>query len=393
MRIAVNALFLRWGRVGGSEIALTGLLGGLATIAPRDRIRVYVATSEAARGRFPEGVELIACDTRTRPRAARIAWEQLVLARRLARDGHDVLWNAGFTAPARSPVPQVTSIYDLQHLVHPEYFRPSHRIAWRALVDVALARSERVLCASATAAGELARLRPDAAAKVRCVPLGVDPRWLAADGDGVLPAWMVRAGVREPFVLCVGTTHPHKGHEVLLEAWRQLCDDEASRPPMLVLTGVRGFADRRLNARIRELGTSADVRHLGWVERDELARLYRRARVVVLPTRFEGFGLPLLEALAHGAPVVASALPVLREIGGDAARWVEPGDVAGWRAAIRELLEDETLRSTSSTRGRAAAAGRTWVRAAGALRAVLAEVASAQGGLECCVDDGESGGV
>ncbi len=393
MRIAVNALFLRWGRVGGSEIALTGLLGGLATIAPRDRIRVYVAASEAVRQRFPRGVEVIACGTRTRPRAVRIAWEQLVLPRRLARDGHDVLWNAGFTAPARSPVPQVTSVYDLQHLVHPEHFRPAHRIAWRALVDVALARSRRVLCASATTAGELARLRPDAAAKVRCVPLGVDPSWLGTDGDDSLPTWMHRAGVREPFVLCVATTHPHKGHEVLLEAWRQLCDGEAMRPPMLVLTGVRGFADRHLQSRVRALGASAAVRHLGWVGRGELARLYRRARVVVVPTRFEGFGLPLLEALAHGAPVVASSIPVLREVGGDAARWVEPGDVVGWRDAIRALLEDDAQRTALAARGRAAVASRTWDLAAEALRAVLLDATASRSHADGCVDDGERGEV
>ncbi|MFN7952563.1 MAG: glycosyltransferase family 1 protein [bacterium] len=388
MRIAVNALFLRWGRVGGSEIALAGLLGGLVAIAPQDRIRVYVARSEAKRERFPAGVEVVGCGTRTRPRAGRIAWEQLVLPQRIARDGHDVLWNAGFTAPALSPVPQVTSVYDLQHLVHPEHFRASHRIAWRVLVDLALARSDRVVCASAAAGRDLVRSRPSVASRLRHVPLGVDPAWLEASRDDPLPRWMARVGVQPPFALCVGTTHPHKGHAVLLDAWRRMVE-RGSRPPMLVLTGVRGFADRRIGARVCELGLGAHVRHLGWVPRAELAQLYRAARLVLMPTRFEGFGLPLLEALAQGAPVVASALPVLEETGGDAVCWVAPDDVAGWADAVDALAADDVARARMASRGRVQAAGWTWERAARGLRRVLVEAAYADG----FVDGGESGGV
>lgn len=377
MRIAVNALYLRSGRVGGSEIALRGLVNGLVRSHPSDRIRVYLPAAEAGRGLFVEGAVEVAAPFPTRPRAVRIAGEQTWLPARLALDDADVLWNAGFTAPLAHAGPQVTTVFDTQHLRHPEYFRATHRVAWRVLVDIAVARSRRIVCPSAATRADLAALRPRQAGKCRLVPLGVEAEWLAHRPLDDTAAWRRRFDLPERFAVCVATTHPHKGHDVLLRTWRALLD-AGEAPPLLVLTGVSGFADAAIRDLARHLQLDSRVRHLGWIAREDLRTLLSSASVALLPSRFEGFGLPLLEAMALGTPTVASDLPAFREVGRDLVRWVAANDLEAWTAAVRGTLEiTREARRAWADRARRAAASWTWDRAATALRGVLEEALGA----------------
>ncbi len=377
MRIAVNALFLRSGRVGGSEIALRGLVRALAGLRPDDRIRVYVPAPEVGRLGFGAGVDEVAAPVPTRPRAARILGEQTWLPARLAKDRMDVLWNAGFTAPVACRVPQVTSIFDTQHLRHPEYFRPTHRLAWRVLVDVAIARSRRVSCPSAATRADLAALRPRHASKYRYVPLGVEDDWLAVPGAAERADWRGRFGLPDRFAVCVGTTHPHKGHATLLRAWRALLD-AGPPPPPLVLTGVTGFADAAVRELVHRLELGALVRHLGWIARDDLRGLVGSAEVALVPSRFEGFGLPLLEAMALGTPTIASDLPVFREVGQELVTWVPAADPGAWVGAIRTALAMPAQeRRDRAERARRAASAWTWERGATMLGELLDEVVGA----------------
>lgn len=382
MRIAVNALFLRAGRVGGSEIALRGLVRALARLRRDDRIRVYLPAPEVGRLRFGAGVEEVGAPVPTRPRALRILGEQTWLPARLAKDRMDVLWNAGFTAPVGARIPQVTSVFDTQHLRHPEYFRPTHRLAWRVLVDVAIARSRRVACPSAATRADLAALRPRHASKYRHVPLGVEDDWLEDSRADEAADWRGRFGLPDRFAVCVGTTHPHKGHATLLRAWRGLLDAGTSPPP-LVLTGVTGFADAAVRELAHRLELGALVRHLGWIARDDLRGLLGSADVALVPSRFEGFGLPLLEAMALGTPTVASDLPVFREVGEELVTWVPTDDEGAWVGAIRTALAmPAEERHDRAERTRRAASAWTWDRGATMLAALLDEAVGAAGSVD-----------
>ena len=370
MRIAVNALFLRSGRVGGSEIALRGLVNGLARRLPGRQIRVYLPAAEAGRGSFGEGVEEVVGPVPTRPRAARIVGEQTWLPARLALDRADLLWNAGFTAPVATSIPQVTTVFDVQHLRHPEYFHPTHRLAWRVLVDLALARSRRIACPSKATLADLAALRPRHASKLRLVVLGVEDDWLEARPPEAA-AHRRRLQLPEHLAVCVATTHPHKGHATVLRAWRALLDG-GHAPPLLALTGVTGFADAAIRELTRELRLDAHVRHLGWLAREELREVVASADVALVPSQFEGFGLPLLEALALGVPTVASDLPVLREVGRDHVRWVKGHDEREWASAVKAILAMTTAeRCEWAERARRAASAWTWDRASSALLEVF----------------------
>ncbi|MBK7975646.1 MAG: glycosyltransferase family 4 protein [Deltaproteobacteria bacterium] len=268
-------------------------------------------------------------------------------------------------------------MFDTQHLRHPEYFRATHRVAWRVLVDAALARSGRIVCPSVATRVDLETLRPRHSRKYRHVPLGVEDEWLRDRGADDAATWRHRFGLPERFAVCLATTHPHKGHDTLLRAWRSMLDAGAAPPP-LVLTGVSGFADRAIHESARQLRVDSHVRHLGWIAREDLRMLLSSATVALLPSRFEGFGLPLLEAMALGTPAVANDLPVFREVGGDLVHLVAATDGAAWAEAIRAVLAlPDGVRREWAVRSRRAAAAWTWDRAASALRAVLAETLTA----------------
>lgn len=318
MRIAINALYLIPGGVGGTEIYLRSLIDALEQEGATLRVISNRETGPLSRD------PLVAPLHATR-RPARILFEQLRLPSLLR--GCDVLLNPGFTAPLLPGIPQVTVFHDLQHKRHPEYFRWFDLPAWRFLLWGAARRSARLIAVSEATRDDLLRyypfLRPNA---IDVVPHGVEPALFA-----------LRAR-REPapFLLCPSTTHPHKNHPLLLRAFARL---RRHRPHLrLVLTGVRGFAQHEVLAEIERLGLSEAVTLPGWLPRAELLELFRTAGAVVYPSRFEGFGMPVAEALAAGVPVACSDIEPLRSIAAGNAHLFPPDDEAALAAAMQAAL-------------------------------------------------------
>jgi glycosyltransferase involved in cell wall biosynthesis len=166
---------------------------------------------------------------------------------------------------------------------------------------------------------------------------------LLAGAGGDTPTPSTR---RTDLLFAPGNRMPHKGMLTLLEALARV---SAEHRPTLAVTA--STATDPLRAQAARLGVLDSMQFNGWLPLPELERLYSQATVVVLPTRFEGFGLPVLEAMSHGAPVICSDLPVLREVGGDAAIYVEPGSVEGFASAIERLLADAELRGELAAEG------------------------------------------
>jgi len=201
-------------------------------------------------------------------------------------------------------------------------------------------------------------------------------------GPGHLPPPTVLAAASPPpgtpdrYGLFVGTLEPRKNLETLLVAWRDLRGDggDGGAPPLLVC-GPRGWRARDLRRLLAEAESEGWLRYLGYVSPTELAALYRDAAVVALPSLYEGFGIPAVEALAAGAPLVLSDLPVLREVAGDAALYAPPLRPDLWRDRLREVLADDTLRRDLAQRARRRAAHFDWHRAAAATAEAWREAA------------------
>jgi glycosyltransferase involved in cell wall biosynthesis len=360
-RIGVNALYLIPGGVGGTEIYLRALLPALAEIDSVNRYFIFT-NLETGAGLVPAAPNFIHAPQRVHAlsRPARILWEQTALPLAAGRLRLHAMLNPGFTAPLLCPCPQVTVFHDLQHKRHPEYFRWFDRPFWRFFLYWAARRSKALIAISGPTAADLRRFYPRLPeSKIHIVPQGVDP---------------VFATIRprrnpEPFLLAVSTLHPHKNLDGLLRAFALF----RRRHPnfRLVVSGMHGFFTGPLHELRRTLGLEQAVEFPGWIPREQLYDLYARAWAFVYPSLFEGFGLPVLEAMAAGVPMACSDVEPMASLAGDAAVKFDPGDVDAMAAAMLRVTEDEALRSRLTEAGPRHAAKYSWKATAEGTLAVL----------------------
>ena len=367
LTIGVNALYLIPGGVGGTEIYLRSLLAALAEVDSGNRYVVFTNRETGADLCPPRpNFRVIREPVPARVRPARLIWEQTVLPLRAALAGLDVLFNPGFTAPVLAPCPSVTVFHDLQHKRHPEYFRWFDLPFWRLFLWAAAHRSVLILADSEATAADFLRYYRVTAERVRVVPLGVDPAFFGIRQE--------RAGrTPEPFLLCASTLHPHKNLDRLLRAFARI---RTAHPEFrLVVTGVRGFHTRAVEKLVEDLGLQGAVQLTGWIPREQLYDYFRRAWAFVYPSRFEGFGLPVLEAMAAGLPTACSRIEPLIGLTAGAALLFDPDSDDEIAAALTRLIEDGELRRQLAEAGPRRAAEFPWRRTAELTLAALEQAA------------------
>ena len=351
-RIGVNALYLIPGGVGGTEIYLRELLRALAEIDQTNEYYVFT-NLETGDDLTPRASNFHwkpqALHARFRP--GRILWEQVVLPLEAARYRLDVLFNPGFTAPFFAPCAIVTTFHDLQHKRHPEYFSKLDLPFWRFLLWTSVHRSRKVIAVSHNTKSDLLDIYSIPDSRVEVIHHGVDPEFFAVLRSGTPPKF--------PYILCVSTLHPHKNIERLIRAYAR-----GRRDRRLVLAGMRGFHTNAIVALIEQLSLKDSVLITGWLGRQELLALYANADAFVYPSTFEGFGMPVLEALAAGIPTACSAIPPLREVAGDAVIFFDPLDPAEIARALVRVTTDETVRKRLAQAGPERAKPFTWRRTA-----------------------------
>ncbi len=317
MRIAINALYLIPGGVGGTEVYLRRLVEALEELNTEHEFVVFTNRETGALGR-----ECVQLPVRASFRPGRILYEQLALPAVLRRERIDVLLNPGFTAPLPATLPQVTVFHDLQHKRHPEYFRWFDLPFWQFLLWASAKRSTRLIAVSESTRDDLLKYY---GVRSEVVHHGVEPEFFA----------LRERREDSGYLLCASTTHPHKNHERLLRAFAAL---KKEKPDVrLVLTGVRGFAAETVDGLVRELRLEQSVEIKGWLSREELYEVFRRARGLVYPSRFEGFGMPVLEAMAAGLPVACSGIEPLRSLAGGHALLFSPDSTQEMLAAMLQL--------------------------------------------------------
>ncbi len=366
-RIAVNLLFCVPGVVGGSEEYTVRTLRAFAEHGPDDlRLTLFGPPGLfAAHPDLAAAFPTVPSPVSGRSKPLRVLAESTWLALRLRRGGFALCHHVGGRMPAVRPVPGMVTVHDLQPLHTPERFHPVKRrfITW-SLPRSARAAVEVVAVSEVVAADVVARLGvpADRVATVSSGLLPPDPQRSAAVPPASVGERLARG---RRLLVYPAITHPHKGHRVLLDAFARVA---AEVPDVdLVLTGGAGADEGAVASAAAALGDR--VLRLGRIQRGELDAVLAAAEALVFPSAFEGFGLPVLEAMAAGVPVLCSDLPVLREVTGGAAVLVPPGDAAAWAAAIRDRLTDPRPRREVAAPGLAAAACYTPERSAAALEA------------------------
>jgi glycosyltransferase involved in cell wall biosynthesis len=303
-----------------------------------------------ARSRIPTGTPEV-----------RIAWEQLVAPAMLARDGIDVVHAPVNVSPHFTSRPTVVTVHDLAFRLFPEQYPGLKRRYLDALTRRSVEQADQVIAVSENTRADLLRAYRVNPERVHVVPNGVDPSLRTIEDPTSLARFRERHHLPEQFILALSTLQPRKNLITLLRAWARL--DASSRVP-LVVTGAPGWKVDPIFEEVRALGIADQVRFAGYAASDELAYWYSAATLFVYPSLYEGFGLPVLEAMACGTPVVSSNASSLPEVAGDAALLVDPRDVNGLAAAIDRLAHDPTLRADMTNRGFARARKFSWARTA-----------------------------
>lgn len=366
LRIGINALYLIPGGVGGTEIYLRSLLAAFGETDPLNEYFVFT-NRETGDDLAPARFHRVPCNVRASLRPWRIAYEQSVLPRLLARYRIDVVLNPGFTAPVLARCPSVTVFHDMQHKRHPEFFRWFDRPFWNVLLCLAARRSRRLIAVSEATARDIAEFFPWAASKTAVVPHGVDREFFR-----IGERRREHPEVTDPYILAVSTLHPHKNIQRLMEAFQMFRQSHGEF--RMVVAGLKGFAANQLESRRHALGLENSVVFTGWIPRPELYALFEKASAFVAPGLFEGFGMPVLEALAAGLPTACSSIAPFDPMADGVAARFDPLSVAQIAAAMEMVVTDSGFRSQAVACGPLRARQFDWRRTA---ELTLAELRSA----------------
>jgi glycosyltransferase involved in cell wall biosynthesis len=268
----------------------------------------------------------------------------------------DVVHGTNFVVPPAHKAAEVVSVHDLTMIRYPEFCEPA-TLQFPEMIRRALRRGAMVHTDSGVVAAEVVDLLGAPAERVRVVPCGVSAELLAGSQAGQ----PLEAG-RRPYVLALGKTEPRKDLPTLVRAFDALA---GSHPDVeLVIAGPVGWAEEPLEAAIHRAHSRKRIRRLGWVDRAERAALLRHAAAFAYPSIYEGFGLPPLEAMTAGVPVVTTDAGSLPEVVDAAAKIVPVGDPAALAVALATVIDDEAERGRLISAGRCRAAEFTWDRAA-----------------------------
>ncbi len=265
----------------------------------------------------------------------------------------------------------VFTLYDVAFVLRPETHTRQNRWFLSLMIPRFLRAADAVIAISECSKRDAVRLYGVDADKIRVIYLAADARFRPAP-PAVQAAARARYELPARFLLYVGAIEPRKNLTMLLDAYRMLLQEDAEL--RLVVAGPYGWLYAPFLKRLDALGLRERVVFTGWVAGEDLPALYAAAEAFVYPSLYEGFGLPVLEALACGTPVVCSDTSSLPEVAGDAALLVAPGDAAGWAAALRRVLSDAPLRAEMRRRGLAQAARFRWEETARQTLAVYREL-------------------
>jgi glycosyltransferase involved in cell wall biosynthesis len=362
LHVGLNLIFLVPGETGGMEVVARELIPALVRAAPGVRFTAFV-NREAAAGKDGPWGELVAGVTVPVQARRRVQWvggEQLLLPRLAARARVDLVHSLASTAPAWGPFRRVVTVHDLIYARFPETHAGIRDLGMRVLVPLAVRRSHRVMVDSQSTRRDLVEELGTPAERIDVVPLGL---------GGVrrcepLPERELRARLRlgeRHVVLSLSAKRPHKNLLVLIDA---LAGVPPERRPLLVLPGYPTAYEQQLRAHALATGVQADVRFLDWLSEEELEGLWGVADAFVYPSLYEGFGLPVLEAMARGVAVACSDASSLPEVVGDAALTFDPREPRAITAAIERLLSDHAKGERLRARGYARAQAYTWERTA-----------------------------
>lgn len=369
-RVAINLLWMVPGVVGGSETYMTRLLRGIAERNSEINYTIFALPQFAASHKGLERhFEIAYAPVTGQWKSFRIAGENSWLAAQCRKRRIQLVHHAGGIVPFVRTARPVLTIHDLQYLFYPEYFSRTKLSYLRRMVPRSSEAARLIFTPSEYSRRTvIERLNIDPSVVV-VVPHGISLRATQTTAGDVRE----RYGLEGPFFLYPAASYPHKNHLVLVRAFAGLL--ERHPHASLVFTGAKAWMEwriaramaERIGEEIVKLGIGRRVKSLGYVPTEDLDALYREATAVTFPSRFEGFGAPVLEAMSRGCPVIAADATALPEVVGEAGTLVSPDNAGQWTQAMSDLVDDADLRVIFAKAGEERAREYGWANSAAIL--------------------------
>ena len=359
MRIAINtfALSEKLGMAGSGRYIL-GLIRALVAMDHGHEL-VLFGNADNLRLLPSNGCQRVNCGWQTTVRPLRVLWEQLALPLAVRRYQVDVLHSPVFVAPLSLPCASVVSILDMTCFTLPEQHPRVKEIYFRTMIPPTARRAARIIAISEASKQDVVTLLGMPAEKVEVTYLGVDLAIFCPGAfKGQAGELEARYGVRRPYVLYVGKLEPRKNLPVLIEAFASIAQQFPDY--QLVLAGNPGWDYQAIYETAARVSLGKRIQFTGFVSEADLPALYAGADLFVYPPSYEGFGFPVLEAMACGTPVITSNVSSLPEVAGDAGLLVDPLDIAELTEAMRKVLSDSELRQRMREKGLERARQFTW---------------------------------
>lgn len=367
MRFAVDAHAI--GRhLTGNEIYVRSLLRCFADLDHESEFITYVSAGGAEEW-IPQRFQVrrVAASP-----VARLGWD---IARLVAKDRPDVL-HVQYTGPLFSQIPLVATVHDVSFLEHPEYFTASRRLQLRHTVERTVRRASRIITVSEFSRSAILRRYRISPEKVRVIPNAANPEFRVIGREKALRQARAHLGFQVPFILSVGDLQPRKNQIGLIEAFAHLIAENPHCKHHLVLTGQETWFTPRVRAAALASGLNDRIHFTGFVSDDKLLSLYNACECFVFPSFYEGFGIPILEAMACGRAVACSNTSSMPEVADGAALLFDPHDPQAIKRAIADILKEGELRNRMERLGLQRAASFSWQKSAEATLAVYREAAA-----------------
>ena len=353
--VALDGMLLG-GHFSGVERAIMGLAQSLAGEG-RHKYRFFVP--ESCPHADPSGTSFETERVQiSHSRLARMLWEQRKLPTLLKGGSFDLLHAPAYLAPLSAELPVVLTVYDLQTLLFPKMCRTLNRINYRIMLPRSIRMASGIIVPSESVRKDMTDLFPDTKDIIEVIPIGMNPLCRTLEPDDYATT-LGKLGVTEPFILFSGNMAPNKNLLTLVHAFGKLKRNH-NIDHKLVLAGRKAWQYEEVRRCIQEEGLSEEVLCVGYVSDEDLIGLYNAADLFVFPSLYEGFGVPPLEAMLCGTPVVCSGAGGLAETVGPAAVMVDPTEVGGIADAIAEVIRDRALPQELREKGLQWAQKFTW---------------------------------
>lgn len=343
MRIGINTLFLIPGKVGGTETYLRGLIHGLSKIDSENEYILF--TNQENHTTFEitgRNFQKILCQMPARLKWFRVFWEQIILPKYMKKNGIAVLHSPGYVSPVNVACATVVTIPDMQYWYYPQNFPKVRLWYWQYFIPWSARKADMIVTLSNNSKQDIVNLLQMPEQKVVVTYPAAKVFDSKVNNESAKISLLEKYGIQQQFILSVASLLPHKNLDRLIEGFSLLT---GRIDHQLILVGLKSHGAHILQEIISQKNISLNrVKVLGYIPDDDLIVLYQHAALFILPSLFEGFGIPLLEAMTFGCPVAASSRTAIPEVVGNAGILFNPDDPLAIAETIYKIVSDNQLR-------------------------------------------------